>query len=354
MKPSVPAEQPTVSPTSSHFPGRAAVAFMAAGAVGGSAATYAVMDGDPAAQPAALVQRVDIPSGDVFPKTIPAPLPGQPDRHVKITLPSSTAQEKTETALVTVQSESGSPTDEAAAKEDSIVQPQTHVSGNLLNIINDKLSGDEPDDSGNDGNSADEDGHDDDQTDEGNPGNEPGPADQPPETTPPVDPENDPDNDPENGPIAQLQEEYRNNFYKTDFTRNLMNGFVQVSGGKDTYWLDNPAYLYDASTETLWLACYSSQAEDELTMISFQGPAALQNIAVFGHAGPDGAATVPDISTTSTGAILPSTEESDGFTDENGLEFGKILRTPPAVPVGPAAALSIQNNTLQLHVSTSK
>lgn len=152
-------------------------------------------------------------------------------------------------------------------------------------------------------------------------------------TPPPIPPPT-----PEQLALEQFEETFAADFVDPTYTRKIINGFVQVNepnGG--SYWLDKPAYAYDPATKTLLLAYYGLKGggSTALSLETFPD-GTMQNVAIYSH---DGGITPPDITTTSTGALVPNADGSPSFTDANGFNFGIFLQGDMSQPVAPGSGL---------------
>lgn len=156
--------------------------------------------------------------------------------------------------------------------------------------------------------------------------------------------------------ILQQESTFTSEFFTDTYERNVIEGLVYIQQYGSPYWITNPAYTYDAATNSLVLAyaCPTDKGgpgdEGGLCTMQLTGSAINQDILVYGT----DTQTSPNITTTSTGPLtaITNAESQMSYTDQSGLSIGLYnsqyneMEIPPTV--GDASLLSIVKGQLTL------
>ncbi|HTB49043.1 MAG TPA: hypothetical protein VK712_03090 [Verrucomicrobiae bacterium] len=166
-----------------------------------------------------------------------------------------------------------------------------------------------------------------------------------------------PEGTPPPTPLENLEQQYTADFFNPDFTRQVINGMVVITGLKGSRYIDRPAVYYDPSgdgtTLLAWCGDGDASSPDSLHIQALLGNDALQSVSIYSD---NDGQTDPDL-INSTGAVAPSNDTqpgTPGFTDANGLHFG-IYNTDNPLSNDPAtdasqSTLSIVNGQLRVNL----
>jgi hypothetical protein len=148
---------------------------------------------------------------------------------------------------------------------------------------------------------------------------------------------------------SPAEQKFRTDFFDSSMVRHKINGLVEIMTPQGPYWVNDPAYEYDAESNTLMFGVGSLKGgADGLTVLTLPANDIGPRLAVFSHDGQ----TVPDALGLINGEVTLDIADA-GFKDANGALFAQFVGMPPAT-LGTVYTAMIQDGSLVLNVSFDK
>jgi len=154
--------------------------------------------------------------------------------------------------------------------------------------------------------------------------------------------------------IAAAEQQFQAEFFDPNTTHHLVNGIVYIpypgeNGGG--YWVKDPAYEYDPTTQTFMLGFSAPKGGPNSIFIDVRPIGEVENLLIYS---PDGE-TVPDVTSEFTGTVTQvATPEQDSFLTNTGQAVGEFINGSPVVALTQPHRLSIQNGQLVLENPPAK